>query len=56
MSDYCQTNDCEDPECHRCWPRKGCEDHSKCIEFTKSGEGYSEREIEELLAEREAFQ
>ena len=28
---WCSTNDCDDERCHRCFPRKGCYEHRKCI-------------------------
>ena len=33
--DGCESNECEQRECHRCFPRKGCDDHAKCREFNK---------------------
>lgn len=27
---WCDTNACERPTCHRCFPREGCYDHEKC--------------------------
>lgn len=32
LDTYCKDNDCEKPTCHRCFPRKDCEDHEKCRE------------------------
>lgn len=34
-SDYCETNECDEPTCHRCYPREGCRLHEKCREFTR---------------------
>jgi hypothetical protein len=28
---WCATNDCDQEECHRCFPREGCHDHEKCV-------------------------
>ena len=32
---FCETNACDLHGCHRCFPRRGCEDHEKCEEFSK---------------------
>lgn len=43
----CLTNDCEQAECHRCFPRKNCEvQHEKCVDFDSKGIAYSENEIQ----------
>jgi len=33
---FCESNECEATDCHRCFPRHGCEDHDKCGEFTNA--------------------
>jgi hypothetical protein len=30
---WCESNECEHPDCHRCGPRKDCETHEKCRDF-----------------------
>lgn len=35
---YCETNDCEEPTCHRCFTREGCGLHEKCRDFARRGE------------------
>lgn len=32
---WCVNNECEQPECHRCYPVVGCAEHEKCREETK---------------------
>ena len=32
---WCETNDCENPDCHRCFPRDGCIAHEKCEDYTR---------------------
>lgn len=32
---WCDTNACEQPTCHRCFPKEGCYDHKKCQEEFK---------------------
>lgn len=32
---WCDTNTCERPTCHRCFPKEGCYDHEKCQEAYK---------------------
>lgn len=29
---WCESNSCDIETCHRCFPRKGCIDHKKCME------------------------
>lgn len=41
---WCETNDCEESACHRCFPRRECRDHEKCWEFT----GREKRDAERL--------
>jgi len=33
--DGCESNQCEQIACHRCFPRLNCTLHTKCEEFTK---------------------
>lgn len=35
--EYCESNECDRPECHRCFPREGCGLCAKCREFTRAG-------------------
>ena len=30
LPEWCCNNACEDPRCHRCFPRPGCSKHEKC--------------------------
>lgn len=30
LPEWCSTNACEDPRCHRCFPRSECRKHEKC--------------------------
>lgn len=46
--EWCPDNDCERPECHRCFPRHGCTAHEKCEEATQEGEAIT---LAELRAE-----
>lgn len=43
-SRWCETNECERPECHRCNPIQGCTDHDKCQEdrYGEAFRGYGE--------------
>lgn len=45
---WCETNDCERPGCHRCFPRRDCVDHAKCRDFTRDGEAYSDADAARL--------
>lgn len=46
--EWCDTNECERSSCHRCYPRRNCTSHTKCVEFTASGEAYTEDEAQRL--------
>lgn len=46
--EWCDSNECEMPSCHRCFPRKDCTFHEKCQEFTEAGDAYTESEIAAL--------
>lgn len=39
---YCDTSECDEESCHRCYPRHGCQEHEKCMDYTLCGEGYTE--------------
>jgi hypothetical protein len=49
LPEWCSTNGCESRRCHRCFPRKECKVHEKCVEFQEedaddgdNGEKFSE--------------
>jgi len=50
-TDWCETNDCEQTSCHRCWPREGCGLHDKCMDFASR----SEAPVVEMGAARTAL-
>lgn len=37
-TEWCGDGKCEHVDCHRCWPREGCDEHKRCLKFTESGD------------------
>lgn len=48
----CETNDCDDKDCHRCFPRADCPHHAKCREFTANGDAYTDKQAKGLATKR----
>lgn len=48
----CESNECENQDCHRCFPRIDCPHHAKCQEFTAHGDAYTDKQAKGLATKR----
>lgn len=46
LETYCPDNDCERLTCHRCFPRKDCDDHEKCVTQGEMTEAEIQKKID----------
>ncbi len=40
---FCESNECDLAECHRCFTRRNCKDHEKCEEFSRREDRMAKR-------------